>query len=66
VQRSSCRDRPGHRALHQRAAASGDVVQWRVFQEPKLFSDVQFFGAQFGEVALFAIDLILLEVEVSR
>jgi hypothetical protein len=25
-----------------------------------------FFGSQFGEVALFAVDLILLEVEVSR
>jgi hypothetical protein len=27
-------------------------VQWRVLQEPELFSDVQFFGAQFGGVAV--------------
>jgi hypothetical protein len=39
----------------QRRSPSGDVVQWRVFQEPELFSDVQFFGARFGGVALFAL-----------
>ena len=32
----------------QRAAAAGDVAQWRVFQKTELFPDVQFFGAQLG------------------
>jgi hypothetical protein len=42
------------------------VAERSVFKQTELFSDVQFFGAQFGEVALFAVDLILLEAEVSR
>jgi hypothetical protein len=35
-------------------------------QETKLFPDAQVFGTKFGGVALFAVDLILLELEVSR
>jgi hypothetical protein len=38
----------------QRRSPAGDVVQWRFFQKPELFSDLQLFGAHFGRVELFA------------
>jgi hypothetical protein len=45
---------------------ASDVVKRRVFKQTELFPDRELLGAQFGEVALFAVDLILLKVEVSR
>jgi hypothetical protein len=41
-------------------------VKQRAFRQTELFPDRELLGAQFGEVALFTVDLILLEVEVSR
>jgi hypothetical protein len=55
----------GARSQQRRSPAS-DVMKRRAFRQTEPFADAQFFGAQFGGVALFAVDLILLEVEVSR
>jgi hypothetical protein len=55
----------GARSQQRRSPAS-DVVQRRVVEQAELFADLKLVGAQFGEVALFAVDLILLEVKVSR
>ena len=41
-------------------------VNRRAFRQTVLFPDRELLSAQFGEVAFFAVDLILLEVEVSR
>jgi hypothetical protein len=40
---------------------ASDVVKRRAFKQTELFPDRELLGAQFGEVALFAVDLILLE-----
>jgi hypothetical protein len=53
----------GARSRQRRSPAS-DVVKRRVFKQTELFADLKLLGAQFGEVALFAVDLIMLEVEV--